>query len=182
MLRRRQDALPSFQSYRRTSASRSEEINRATDRQIEIDELLRERSDVEGLVTLMLQGVQQDLSPAQQKRFRKQLYTLTQNRRDALNRLQTIYGRYIGQLTTLDLAERQQVRCRPGICRLYRRSAAVDPQHPTRQSIRGGETRSCAALAAHPKPLARTEPGSARTLGNNNRAGCCCCWAVACCC
>ena len=109
MLRRRQDALPSFQSYRRTSASRSEEINRATDRQIEIDELLRERSDVEGLVTLMLQGVQQDLSPAQQKRFRKQLYTLTQNRRDALNRLQTIYGRYIGQLTTLDLAERQQV-------------------------------------------------------------------------
>ncbi len=105
MLTRRRDALPSKQSYRRTSAERKAEISRTTDRQIEIDELLRDRGDIRTVVANALEA----LPEAERGRLEEQSADLARARRDALNELQKVYGRYIGQITSLDLAERQLV-------------------------------------------------------------------------
>jgi potassium efflux system protein len=105
MLSHRREALPSVQSYRRTSAQREAEIGRATDRQIDIDELLRERGDIQETVTKVLENLPQ----ADRPEFETDTADLTKTRRDALNELQKVYGRYIGQITSLELAERQLV-------------------------------------------------------------------------
>lgn len=105
MLARRRAELPSPQSYRRTSAVRGAEISRATDRQIEIDELLRDQSDMPGTVQQTLAG----LPDATRDALERQATELVTSRRDALNELQKAYGRYIGQITSLDLANRQLV-------------------------------------------------------------------------
>jgi len=105
MLKARRDALPSVKSYRRTSAERSKEISRATDRQIDIDELLRELGDINKAVTQALRGMPEE----EQNRYRPDASELFMAKRDALNELQKVYGRYTGQITSLDLAKRQLV-------------------------------------------------------------------------
>ncbi len=109
MLYRRREALPSLRSYSRNSAQRKIEINQATDRQINIEELLRERGNLQTMVTRTLESL-----PDETKKLDgSELYSLTanlaQSRREALNELQKVYSRYIAQLTSLDLAERQLV-------------------------------------------------------------------------
>ncbi len=108
MLRRRRDELPSVQAYQRSSVERAAEISRATDRQIEIDELQRAMKDAAAAAEEVLASVA-DLDPAQAQQLRQEVYALAQTRRDALNELRTVYSRYVGQLTSLDLAERQLV-------------------------------------------------------------------------
>ncbi len=103
LLKRRRDALPSLQSYRRTSAERGMQISRATDRQIEIDEFLREHGDIRAEVSKTLLA----LSEAERAQFEQETTELIKEQRNLLNELQKIYGRYIGQITSLDLAERQ---------------------------------------------------------------------------
>lgn len=109
MLYRRREALPSFRSYSRNSAQRKAEINQATDRQITIEERLRERGNLQQVVAQTLES----LPEATESTDNKELQTLTENlaksRREALNELQKVYSRYIAQLTSLDLAERQLV-------------------------------------------------------------------------
>jgi len=109
MLQLRRNDLPSVRSYRRTSAERVNEISRATDRQIEIDELLRERADIQGVVDGVTRGFAPDLPGGTKAAFLDETTKLARNRRQALRDLQTLYGSYISQLTTLDLAERQLV-------------------------------------------------------------------------
>jgi potassium efflux system protein len=109
MLTRRRAALPSLQSYSRSSAKRKYEINKATDRQIELEELLLERGSITDHVETITQSIADGLSAKQTKELRKQAFSLAGARREALNELQKTYGRYIGQLTSLDLAERQLV-------------------------------------------------------------------------
>ena len=109
MLRRRRDVLPSLQKYKRTSIERGAEISRATDRQIEIDELQRELSTIRRAAEEVLASLPESEEPGQVARLEQEVYALAQTRRDALNELQTVYSRYVGQLTTLDLAERQLV-------------------------------------------------------------------------
>ncbi len=109
MLQRRRNDLPSVQSYRRTSAERVNEISRATDRQIGIDEQLRERADIQGVIDGVTRGFAPDLPGGTKAAFLNETNKLARNRRDALRDLQTLYGSYISQLTTLDLAERQLV-------------------------------------------------------------------------
>jgi potassium efflux system protein len=105
MLQKRRENLPSVQKYRRNSAVRAAEIGRATDRQIEVDELLRDGADVQAEADSVLAA----LSPEAQGEYKEQARELTVARRDALNELQKVYGRYIGRITALDLAERQLV-------------------------------------------------------------------------
>jgi potassium efflux system protein len=105
LLKRRRDALPSLQSYRRTSAERGKEISRATDRQIEIDELLSERADRKAVISKTLAL----LSEAEVTVYEQSVADLVREQRDLLNELQKVYARYVGQITALDLAERQLV-------------------------------------------------------------------------
>ncbi|MCP5417533.1 MAG: mechanosensitive ion channel [Chromatiaceae bacterium] len=105
MLIRRRQELPSQQSYRRNSAQRSTEIDRAIARQIDIEELLRQRGDVHSVVVTALDT----LPEAERPGFEAEVTELAKVRRDALNELQKVYGRYIGQITSLDLAKRQLV-------------------------------------------------------------------------
>jgi potassium-dependent mechanosensitive channel len=109
MLYRRREALPSIRTYSRSSAERKSEINQATDRQINIEELLRERGNVQDVVQRILQQLSADLDPKAQAELKDQTQTLAQTRREALNELQKVYSRYIAELTSLDLAERQLV-------------------------------------------------------------------------
>ncbi|WP_369160752.1 mechanosensitive ion channel domain-containing protein [Candidatus Thiodiazotropha sp. LNASS1] len=107
MLSRRHAALPSLRSYRRSSAKRKYEINKATDRQIEIEELLLERGSLSDHVEAVTRSILENLSGQEKQHLQKQAFSLAGARREALNELQKAYGRYIGQLTSLDLAERQ---------------------------------------------------------------------------
>ncbi len=105
MLKRRRSELPSVKTYRRSSYERATEIARITDRMIEIDELLRARRDTEAIVA----GVLEKLSEEETARFEDEVPTVIQDRRAGLNQLQKGYSRYIGQITSLDLTERQLV-------------------------------------------------------------------------
>jgi potassium efflux system protein len=109
MLTRRRAALPSLQTYSRSSAKRKYEINKATDRQIELEELLLERGSISDHVEAITQTIADGLTKQQTQELREQAFSLAGARREALNELQKTYGRYIGQLTSLDLAERQLV-------------------------------------------------------------------------
>ncbi len=109
MLYRRREALPSFRSYSRNSAQRKQEINQATDRQINIEELLRERGNLQQVVARTLEELPDDATHPEGKDLRSLAENLAQSRREALNELQKVYSRYIAQLTSLDLAERQLV-------------------------------------------------------------------------
>jgi small-conductance mechanosensitive channel len=105
LLMRRRDALPSPQAYRRTAAARSAENERATDRQIDIDELLRERGPVPAVVARVVES----LPEPERQRHEVQAWELARSRRDAPEELQKVYGRYAAQIASLSLAERQVV-------------------------------------------------------------------------
>jgi potassium efflux system protein len=107
MLSRRRQALPSLQTYSRSSAERRQEINIATDRQIAIEERLLARGSLTEHVEQVTKPLVEDLPKAEADELRKQAFSLLGARREALNELQKVYGRYITQLTSLDQAERQ---------------------------------------------------------------------------
>jgi potassium efflux system protein len=107
MLSRRRQALPSLQSYSRSSAERKQEINLATDRQIAIEEQLLVQGSLTQHVDQVTQPLIETLAESDVAKLRKQVFSLLGARREALNELQKIYGRYITQLTSLDQAERQ---------------------------------------------------------------------------
>ncbi|MCG8049625.1 MAG: mechanosensitive ion channel [Candidatus Thiodiazotropha endolucinida] len=107
MLSRRRQALPSLQSYSRSSAERKQEINIATDRQIAIEEQLLAQGSLTEYVEQVTQPLTEGVSEEKADELRKQAFSLLGARREALNELQKIYGRYITQLTSLDQAERQ---------------------------------------------------------------------------
>ncbi|MEW8240127.1 MAG: mechanosensitive ion channel domain-containing protein, partial [Candidatus Thiodiazotropha taylori] len=107
MLSRRRQALPSLQSYSRSSAERKQEINIATDRQIAIEEQLLAQGNLTEHVEQVTQPLTQGVPEENADKLRKQVFSLLGARREALNELQKIYGRYITQLTSLDQAERQ---------------------------------------------------------------------------
>jgi potassium-dependent mechanosensitive channel len=107
MLSRRRQALPSSQSYSRSSAERRAEINLATDRQIGIEERLLERGSLNSNLAKVIKNLDVEMTKKQAKKLKKETFDLMALRREALNELQNVYGRYISQLTSLDQAERQ---------------------------------------------------------------------------
>ena len=109
MLYRRREALPSFSSYNRSSAERREAINQATDRQITIEELLRERGNLREVMAQTLASLPESTEELSATELQALTEDLTLSRREALNELQKVYSRHIAQLTSLDAAERQLV-------------------------------------------------------------------------
>ncbi|MEW8043023.1 MAG: mechanosensitive ion channel [gamma proteobacterium symbiont of Phacoides pectinatus] len=103
LLKRRRAELPPPSRHRRLSAQRAGEIRRATDRQIEVDELLRSAD-------ALRQRVAQAIAAApegERALLRREAASLEEGHRDGLNELQKVYGRYVGLASALDLAERQ---------------------------------------------------------------------------
>lgn len=107
MLSRRRQALPSLQSYSRSSAERRQEINSATDRQLSIEESLLEMGSLTDHTEQVITSLMETFSEKEANELRKRTFSLLGARREVLNELQKIYGLYISQLTSLDQAERQ---------------------------------------------------------------------------
>ena len=125
MLRKRHDALPSLERYQRDASERRSEINRATDRQIDIEELRRDLFEIEQQVEDVMLAIEQftddtssddagikreaQLLDQEKKQLSTQIHQLLLAQRNAFTALHRIYGRHITQLTALDVAERQLV-------------------------------------------------------------------------
>tara|TARA_R110002074_G_scaffold170005_2_gene331927 strand:- start:57615 stop:61106 length:3492 start_codon:yes stop_codon:yes gene_type:complete len=119
MLQKRAAELPSLGSYRRGTNKRLAEINRMTDRQIDIDERRRELMDPEQ----MIEGVLIDVKKLQKKEYGESFVSSADEanrdanlvrslfiaQQDDLSTLSEAYGRSIAQLTAQDIAERQLV-------------------------------------------------------------------------
>ena len=105
MLKRRRAELPSLKKYQRTSFQRAAEIEQITNRLIEIEELLRAERDTQAIISRTIDA----LSEEDRSEHGRQVADMVQARRDGLNQLQKAYSRYIGQVTSLDLTERQLV-------------------------------------------------------------------------
>lgn len=109
MLKRRRAELPSLRSFQRASRHRTEQMDRATDRQIEIDDLLRSLADIPKTVQNVMAALPSDLQEEQRTQLRRRALELARSRRDALNELVTEYSQYVGQLSQLEAAEGQLV-------------------------------------------------------------------------
>ena len=107
MLTRRLQALPSLQSYSRSSAERRQEINNATDRQITIEEELLETGNFAARVESITKPLLEGLTKKEASALKERTFSLLGSRREGLNELQKLYGLYISQLTALDQAEKQ---------------------------------------------------------------------------
>ena len=103
LLIRRREALRLPQADPETAAALSAENERATDRQIDIDELLRERGPVPAVAARVVES----LPEPERQRHEAQALELARSRRDALEELQKVYGRYTVQIASLSLAERR---------------------------------------------------------------------------
>ncbi len=105
MLQRRLSSLPSMGGYRRAATARRAEISESIDRQIDLDEQIRELGDVEqevdGIMFTLLADVPEDEPPELHERIRE----LTQQKRNTLSELHAQYGALAAGLTQLDLAQ-----------------------------------------------------------------------------
>ncbi|HRP98472.1 MAG TPA: mechanosensitive ion channel, partial [Rhodocyclaceae bacterium] len=108
-LRKRRAALPSLQSYRRDTLARGEQISVATNRQMEIDDLLRGAGTFEQQVIDAANQWVEGLPVEQREALLADAQELVAARRASLNELQQVYGRYMTRLTSLDVAERELV-------------------------------------------------------------------------
>lgn len=110
LLRRRLEALPSPRDDRQRARSRRQEIARATDRRIDLEERWRviaaKQQQPETIVSsIPLEKIQK----FGMEWLRGEANTLLAAVQTSLEELQQTYGRYLAQLTTLDAADRQLV-------------------------------------------------------------------------
>ncbi len=110
MLRRQLAALPSLEGYRRSASLRREEIDSATDRQLELEEQRRELSDpVQRADKLLSANAAGSLDPDAGEESRQALQDLLAAQRESLTELHNLFARYVGELIALDVAERDLV-------------------------------------------------------------------------
>lgn len=107
-LRQRRATLPSLRNYRRDTLARVEQISDATNRQMEVDDLLREAGTFEQQVDARVRRWAGGL-PDEQAGLLADTGELLAARRASLNELQQGYTRYMTRLTSLDVAERELV-------------------------------------------------------------------------
>lgn len=109
MLRKRRADLPSLQSHRRDRIARGEIISDATNRQLEIDDILRDIGALEQRVGIISREWAEALPEEQRGEMTEKTRELMGAHRSSLNSLQQSYRRFINSLSNLDLAERQLV-------------------------------------------------------------------------
>jgi len=110
LLRRYRADLPSLQEYRRLAKDRDDQISRVLDRQIEIDDLQRDSYDSAAAAQRVLAALPAPADAAALAQLEKETLTLMQARRETLNELQKVYGRYLGELSELNQAQQKLLR------------------------------------------------------------------------
>ncbi|KAA3619048.1 MAG: potassium transporter [Proteobacteria bacterium] len=106
MLRRRLANLPSNAGYRRSAKLRRLEISEAIDRQIDIDETLRQFGEVETEVQRLLDPLSHAVTDDERDRLKTRIRELLVEKRDTLVQAHARYGAVAARLTQLDLAQR----------------------------------------------------------------------------
>jgi potassium efflux system protein len=107
LLRRRKAAMPSLRIYRSAYSERREEVATATNRQIDLDEARREQGALEAAAEALVDEVDAHMAAERRERLRARARELLENRREAMAELHKAYGRLVGALSALDLAERE---------------------------------------------------------------------------
>ncbi len=110
MLRRRLDALPSDTGYQRASRTRRDEISEVIDRQIDIDEQLRDFGAVDQQVEEIIIRVSEPVPSEEVEPLRQRIGALLVDKRSTLSELYAQYGSVAARLTQLDQAQRDLVR------------------------------------------------------------------------
>lgn len=109
MLRRRLAALPSNAGYRRDADARRGEISVAIDRQIDIDEDLRDLGDIDVELKRLMAGVGEPVADDERERLLTRVRQLLVDKRNTLAELHAQYGAVAARLTQLDQAQRALV-------------------------------------------------------------------------
>lgn len=109
MLRRRLAGLPSMTGYRRDASARRGEISAAIDRQIDIDEDLRDLGNVDVELERLMAGVGDPVADDERERLGARLRELLVEKRNTLGELHAQYGAVAARLTQLDQAQRSLV-------------------------------------------------------------------------
>jgi potassium efflux system protein len=108
MLRRRREALPSLSQFYRKSRERGAEISRATDRQLDIDEIQRNAFDTDKVLNALEVRIGYPLGE-QREELKRAAQGLATVKRETQHELRKVYGRYVSELAELDVAERQLI-------------------------------------------------------------------------
>ncbi|VAW78043.1 Mechanosensitive channel MscK [hydrothermal vent metagenome] len=107
MLRHRCAELPALQSFQHASEQRAEQMDQATERQIEIEDLQRSLVDTQKTVQDILKALPSDQGETDAPQLQQRAMVLAQAHKDTLSELQAEYSQYVGQLAQLKLAEGQ---------------------------------------------------------------------------
>jgi len=107
MLRQRYSELPALRDYYRASQERTIQISKATDRQLEIDELLQQIPAIQQTLEAVLTTSDNTEPNIEATTKVDPKNTLIETRRSSLHELQKIYSRYISKLVSLDMAVRE---------------------------------------------------------------------------
>ncbi len=107
LLQNRLERLPSARDYRRLANNRRAEIGEVTDRRIDISELSRELVDLDAQVNAIMQSLGAQRESFDEDWLKKETREILAAKRATLGELYLVYGRYLNQLTSLDVAEQQ---------------------------------------------------------------------------
>ncbi len=109
MLRRRLAGLPSNAGYRRDARTRRDEISQVIDRQIDIDEDLRQFGPVDDEVTAAMSRIEEHVEADAVESTRSRIHSLLVEKRNTLGELHAQYGAVAARLTQFDQAQRDLV-------------------------------------------------------------------------
>ena len=109
MLEHRRAELPPLNRYRHSADRRTAQMDQATERQIEIEDSQHQLATPQESIKRLLNTLPSDLSPAARIYVKQRALELATARQQALQALQSEYGRYVAQLARLQLAEQQLV-------------------------------------------------------------------------
>ncbi len=139
MLRRRLDSLPSNTGYRRSAQSRRAEISEVIDRQIDIDEELRQLGEVDAEVTNLMAGIGEPVASEHIPSLRERLASLLVEKRNTLSQLHAQYGAVAARLTQLDQAQRDLVSKAREFVEFIEGELMTIPSQPVLHEVTAGQ-------------------------------------------
>ena len=107
LLQKRLEKLPSPRELRRFARERQDEIARATDRRIEVEDQQQQVIKAETEVETILASIEPPPPPEKLQSLRDQTSELVRAQRETLSELDKVYARYLTRLTALEAADRE---------------------------------------------------------------------------
>lgn len=134
MLRRRLAELPELSDFGVPASERQAQLNAAIDRQIDLEERLRELSNLDRLTTEVVESIRANAEPSMSEQrligLRGEVRNLLEAERSTAQELQQVYGRYAARLASLNETQRRL----GGEAQAFRRYIAEQlmwiPSHP----------------------------------------------------